>query len=237
MGASPDWGGSESAGCNPGLDEDSLKDMLEDNLKTRKIYASRRPNPARSDPCTIEAECQFNQSRIELCTMLYRQIRELPFDGDMKTLIEMQWKDIFARTLDAALGQLEGGEELQIGAANNPDINVRDQANMTVSAIIRLRAQSDLSIPEIPDWREFYGSGKFLKSFPFSTVHSIDYFETEVHLFSDSVLKLGKTVNKWPQQYADHLSEAGATLKTLHCRTRKWILGRAARSYNHTDHK
>ena len=97
MGASPDWGGSESAGCNPGLDEDSLKEMLEENLRLRKASAGRRPNPARSNPCTIYSECQFNRNRIELCTMLYRQIRELPFDGDMKTLIEMQWKDIYAR--------------------------------------------------------------------------------------------------------------------------------------------
>ena len=93
--------------------------------------------------------------RVHICDNLYKIHKKLPIDASIRSTTEMQWREILTRTLGGLLPQIKEGDEVSIGIAHETDLTVRDYANMTVSAIKILRAQGDLSIPNIPNLEAF----------------------------------------------------------------------------------
>ena len=182
--------------------------MLEENLEQKKFSSSRRHTAARGDLGEVKTKEAADADRVLICDALFKLYKKVPADADSSSTNEILWRDILNRTIDGLVPQIKDGEELSIGIANSPDRTMLDYANITITAIEKLRAQGDLSIPDIPGMEEFFGSGRFLEHQPFYNPDCIDFYESEILLYSDSVLKIGNTVNKWPSQYKEHFAYA-----------------------------
>ena len=64
---------------------------------------------------------------------------------------------------------------------------------MTVCEILDLCAQGDLCITGEGHLRDPYANGSYLQYRPYSDADTIDLFESEIHFYSDSALKLVNT--------------------------------------------
>ena len=209
------------------FNEGAYKQLLKASMKRREFICVDRPSSAGGDsgpnPGPKKSEEDADADRVMICEGLWKLTRRISPAESQRSLAERQWRDILTLAIEGSLSQLKKGEELAIGLANQQNIKLHELAGMAINAIFQLRAQGDLSFPDIPDLEEFYASGQFTQFLPFSNVQSIDIFESKIYLFSDSVLKMGNTVNKWPQQYETHINYAGVKKFTTHGQPFQWL--------------
>ena len=144
---------------------------------------------------------------------------------------EAQWYLLLKNALDASLPHLKRGEDFKVGINNQEGLEVQSYANTTASAINKIWAQGDLKLDQMPD-ALFFPSAKYLDWRPICDAETVQLWECEIYLFSDSVLKLGNNrkggnaQSKWINKYEEALrwlpKESDLRLKTIHGQSFKY---------------
>ena len=91
---------------------------------------------------------------------------------------------------------------------------------MVATAIEKLHAQGDLMLQDMPD-QQFLTKATHTNYLPIADKECVDILECEYHLFSDSVLKLGKKqpAHKWAGYYKEAITwlhKSDLRLRTVH---------------------
>ena len=135
-----------------------------------------------------------------------------------------QWDILLRDAAEATFSHLKKGEDLKVGIHSQKNLDRQAYANMTATAILNLRRQGDLILNEIPD-SLFFTKGDFQKWRPICDAETLNLWECDIYLFSDSVLKLGTkkggdATQRWVNKYQDGLAwlpkSSDLRLKTIH---------------------
>ena len=149
---------------------------------------------------------QFDEDQmIKACESYLTVELKLGADVTERQLAEAQWSHLLKATLDATLVHLKKGEDFNIDA-HNQTLEHQSCANMVAAAIDMLQAQGDLMLQEIPS-QQLLMSAAYTNWLPIADKECVNFLECEHHLFSDSVLKLGKKGEaKWEGYYEEALA-------------------------------
>ena len=115
----------------------------------------------------------------------------MPPEASEHDFAKAQWDLLLKNALDATFSHLKQGEDLKIGVNNQKDLDGQAYANMASSAIYKIWAQGDLKLDHMPDSLIFSDS-KYKDWRPICDAETLNLWECDIYLFSDSVLKLGK---------------------------------------------